>query len=184
MGWIRSISVFCTVAVVSIVSKANAESPGSLRYIESYSVEGLGVGMPVAPDSEQYRRFNCQPSDQYANSTWCSFTETKGSVSISRTILHLSNNIVTYIEKRLSPASFTSSEAGREITRLSRQFNSPAHVYQSPKRPGFPGGIIATWGGIELQPLTPNDLAVEAAGKSPHRGVLVDFLINFQSRLR
>jgi hypothetical protein len=72
----------------------------------------------------------------------------------------------------------------KEIERLSRQFNSPAHVYRSPQRPGFPGGIIATWGGIELQPLNPNDFAVEAEGKSPHRGVLVDFLINFHESAR
>jgi hypothetical protein len=152
--------------------------------MEPYAVEGLGVGMPVAPESKEYKRFNCRPSEQFESSIWCSFTELKGGVSISRSILHLSNNIVTYINKELSPASFTNLEVINEINRLSREFNRPAHVYHSPKRPGLPEGIIATWGGIQLQPLAPEALAVLAGGKSPHLGVMVDFLINFHESAR
>jgi len=177
VDWLRKIFV-CGVAIVSMSTNAKAQPSGSIQYMEPYSVEGLGVGTPVVPESWQYKRFNCRPSDQYANSVWCSFSEMKGGVSNAITILHLSDNIVTYINKQLSPASFTNSEVTLEIE-LSRQFNGRPHVYRSPKRPGFPGGIIATWGDIELQPLTPNDLAVLAEGKNPHLGILVDFLINF-----
>jgi hypothetical protein len=153
--------------------------------MEPYSVEGLGVGMPVVPESWQYKRYHCRPSEQYANSIWCNFSELKGGVSKLLTILHLSSdNIVTYINKELSPAFFTNSEVAREIERLSRQFNGPAHIYRSPNRPGLPGGIIATWGDIELQPLTPNDLATLADGKNPHVGVMVDYLINFYESAR
>ena len=44
---------------------------------------------------------------------------------------------------------------------------------------GFRKQIIATFGGVELQPLKPNDLVVLAQGKSPHIGILIDFLNNF-----
>ena len=87
--------------------------------MEPYSVEGLGVGMPVVPKSREYKRYHCRSSAQYANSTWCHFSETRGGVSISRTILHLSNNIVTYINKELSPAFFKDREVNAEIDRLS-----------------------------------------------------------------
>jgi hypothetical protein len=103
----------------------------------------------------------------------------KGGVSKALTIMHLSNNIVTYINKQLTPALLTNEEVSAEIARLSRQFNSPAHIYRSPQRPGFPSGVIATWGSIKLQPLTRDDLAVLAEGKSPQKGVLADFLMNF-----
>jgi clan AA aspartic protease (TIGR02281 family) len=43
----------------------------------------------------------------------------------------------------------------------------------------FPKATIATFGGVGLQPLKPNDLAVLAQGKSPHIGILIDFLNNF-----
>ena len=183
MEWTRSIC-FCALALVSISTQVKAELSGSIRYMEPYAVEGLGVGMPVAPKSKEYKRSNCRPSEQFKNSVWCKFTELKGGVSISRTILHLSDNIVTYINKELSPASFTNSEVINEINRLSREFNRPAHVYHSPKRPGFPEGIIATWGGIQLQPLAPEALVVLAEGRTPHLGVMADFLMNFHELAR
>src|SRR5262249_45435529 len=145
---------------------------------------GIAVGTPVVPDSWQYKRYNCRPSAQYANSTWCTFSETKDGVTKILTIMHLYNNTVTYVNKELSPAFFTNSAIDNEIARLSRQFNGSPHIYRAPNRPGLPGGIMATWGGIELQPLSRNDLAILAQGKSPSRGVLVDYLADFQESAR
>jgi gag-polyprotein putative aspartyl protease len=45
---------------------------------------------------------------------------------------------------------------------------------------GYPKATIATFGGVELQPLKANDLAILARGKSPHIGILIDFLNNFR----
>jgi hypothetical protein len=98
--------------------------------------------------------------------------------------MHLYDQIVTYVNKQLSPAFFTNSEVNKEIARLSGQFNGSPHIYRSPNRPGLPGGIIATWGSIELQPLSPNDLAILAQGKSPNQGVLVDYLMDFHESAR
>ena len=46
MGWFRTIC-FCAVALVSISTKADARVSGNIQYMEPYSVEGLGVGMPT-----------------------------------------------------------------------------------------------------------------------------------------
>ena len=140
MGWLRGIC-FCAGALLSISTLAEAQPSGGVRFMEPHTVEGLAIGTPVAPNSWQYKRFNCTPSTQYANSTWCTFSETNGDVSTALTILHLYDNIVTYINKQLSPALFTNSEIDREIARLSRQFNSSAHIYHSPTRRGLTGGI-------------------------------------------
>jgi len=40
-------------------------------------------------------------------------------------------------------------------------------------------GLMASWGDIELQPLTQNDMTVLAQDKSPNLGFLVDYLMNF-----
>jgi hypothetical protein len=182
MGWLRK-TCFCAVTLVCMSAAADADVSASIEYMEPYTVEGLGVGMPVAPDSWQYKRYKCRPSEQYENSITCRFSEKKGGI----TILHLYNNIVTYINKSLSPALFTKKEVNSQIERLSRRFESPPHIYQSPKRPGFPaGGIIATWGEIELHPLTPNDLAILAQdnNNNPRLGFLVDYLMNFHESAR
>jgi len=183
MGWLYGRG-FCVGALLFTSTLANAQPSGSIRFMEPYVVEGLAVGSPVVPDSWQYKRYNCRSSAQYENSTWCTFSETKGVVTKVLTILHLYDNVVTYVNKELSPASFTSSEVNKEIARLSGQFSGSPHIYKSPNRPGLPGGIIATWGGIELQPLSRDDLATLAQGKSPNQGVLVDYLMDFHKSAR
>lgn len=150
MRWVQKIAIYA-LAIVFLAVKANAEDSshpsGSLQYMEPYAaVEGLSVGAHVTPESEQYKRFICRPSDQFSNSTWCAFSELKGGITTSRTILHLTDYTITYINKQLSPAFLTNEEVDKEIARLSRQFNSPAHIYRSPQRSGLPSGVIATWG--------------------------------------
>ena len=105
---------FCIASLVVVSTQASAESSGSLRYMEPYSVEGLGVGMPVVPNSREYRRYNCKPSEQYINSITCKFSETRGGINKIITILHLYNNIVTYINKSVYPAYFTNEDIDDE----------------------------------------------------------------------
>jgi hypothetical protein len=93
--------------------------------------------------------------------------------------LHSSDGIVSYVNKQVSPAFFKESNIDREIARLSIQFNSSPRIYEAPDRPGLPKAIIATWGGIELQPLARNDLDLLAQGQNPHAGIMVDFLGDF-----
>ena len=48
-----------------------------------------------------------------------------------------------------------------------------------PNRTGHRSGIIATWGGLTLHPLTKEQTAPLAEGQSPKQGLLVDFLNDF-----
>jgi hypothetical protein len=89
-------------------------------------------------------------------------------------------NLVTwYVNKELFPAYFTAADIDMEISRLSSQFGGTPRIYRLNETRGFPKAVIATFSGVELQPLKPNDLAVLAQGKSPHIGILIDFLNNF-----
>jgi len=177
--WLWKI-VFCLAALVTVSGTVNAKIVGSLRYIEPYSVEGLGVGMPVAPNSRAYKRYKCRPSEQYESSVTCRFSETKGGVSKVITILHLYNNIVIYINKSVSPAVFNKPEIQNEIERLSSRFGRPPRIYASP------AGVIGTWGEIELQPLSQNDLEIleQSRDNNPNQGFLVDYLMNFHESAR
>jgi predicted aspartyl protease len=146
--------------------------------MEPYSIEGLGVGMPVVPNSKQYKRYKCKQSEQYEKSIKCNFTAKKDRATKTITILHLYNNIVTYINKSVSPAAFTNVEVGSELKRLSGRFGSSPHIEASPE------GIIATWGDIKLQPLPRSDLAILTRNKHPSLGFMVDYLMNFQQSAR
>jgi hypothetical protein len=48
-----------------------------------------------------------------------------------------------------------------------------------PHRSGLPDGLIAVWGKIKLEPLDHESIKILAAGKSPKKGFLIDYLRNF-----
>jgi hypothetical protein len=50
VGWLRK-TCFCAIALVFISTKGDARV--SIRFMEPYSVEGLGVGTPVVPESRR-----------------------------------------------------------------------------------------------------------------------------------
>ena len=146
--------------------------------MEPYSVEGLGVGRPVAPNSRQYKRYKCRQSEQYEKSITCKFTETKDVTTKVITILHLYNNILTYINESVSPSAFTNVEVGSELNCLSGRFGSSPHIESSPE------GVIATWDDIKLQRLPRSDLAILTQNKNPNLGFMVDYLMNFHESAR
>ncbi len=178
MGQLRKIC-FSAAALVYISTQAEAQS--SLSYMAPYAVDQLAVGTPVAPNSWQYKRYKCQPSDQYEKSIYCRFTETVNGVSKIVTILHLYNNIVTYINESVFPKAFTKAAVEREIGSLSRQFGS------APRFQTSAAGLIAIWGDIKLQPLTKDELTILARlerDESPNMGFLVDYLMDFRKSAR
>ncbi|PNG25711.1 retropepsin-like aspartic protease family protein [Methylocella silvestris] len=144
-----------------------------------FAVDGLVLGRPVAPNSAAYRRYSCTPSEQYPDFTRCNQSNIKDGVRVSGTILHGSNLLAWYVNKQVSPAYFTPSEVESEIERLSRQFGVAPQIYRLPDNSEFPAAVIATFGGIKLQPLNVRELAILANGKSPKAGILVDFLNDF-----
>jgi hypothetical protein len=153
---------------------------GSVARYSPYSVDGLAVGGLVTPQSSVYRSYSCEPSDDYPGFTWCKRLQTKrrGSkeISVSTSIVHGPDNVVGYINQTIKPANFGNGAIQGELARLSRRFRSPPRVRNLKERSGSVGATLAIWGGIQLQPLSSDDLSVLAQGKSPHRGILVDLL--------
>ncbi len=168
--------LLCAIMLVFMSFVAQARE--GLRYAEPFSVEGLGVGTPVAPNSRAYKKYKCQPSEQYLNSVTCGFSEVKDGVSKHITILHLYNNIVIYVNKSISPAFFSNPDVSKEIERLSATFGGKPRIYSSNE------GVIATWGDIQLEPLDHADLAALAEGKNLDMGFMVDHLMNYGDSAR
>ena len=179
MSWLRNLYFWGAIFAIPLAASVAQEHTITVHPPPRYSVDGLAVGVPVAPNSAVYRQYDCKPSDQYQNFTSCHESHRENGVQVARTILHASNLLTWYVNKEISPAYFRATDIDSEINRLSSQFGGARHVYRLNEMNGFPKATIATFGGVGLQLLKPSDLAVLAQGKSPHIGILIDYLNNF-----
>jgi hypothetical protein len=92
---------------------------------------------------------------------------------------------IHYLNRALEPAFFNAGEVDADIERLSRKFGEQArrvrpHVRLGPNT----DGIIAIWGKVTLEPLDATGTSELAAGRSPRKRILVDFVGNLSESAR
>src|SRR5262245_15288468 len=155
---------------------------GSQRSV--YAVGGVALGATVQSGSSAYREYKCGPSDQFDGFTWCQKTrkakERRGKFNATYSILHSRDGVAVYINRYQEPAFFGASEADDDIQRYSRKIGESPRITRMPHRPGFPNGILASWGKVELEPLDNDDIKALAEGRRPiKKGYLIDFIGNF-----
>jgi hypothetical protein len=164
--------------LASIVLSANAAAAQT-----QYTVDGLAIGTKLNFDSASYREYKCSPSGQFAGLTWCQKTRTdrerRGSYTAAYSILHSREGNVLYVNRSQEPAFFKRTEAQDDIQRYSRSIGESPRIMKMPNRSGSADGLIAIWGKITLAPLDQESLKILADGKSPKKGLLIDFIGNF-----
>jgi len=152
-------------------------------------LDGLSLGGRVSPQSNEYQKYQCTPSEQFEGVTWCNKQgfekEARGLYRSSYTIAHSREGTIYYLNRALEPAFFNAGEVDADIERLSRKFDEQArrarpHVRLGPNT----DGIIAIWGKVALEPLDATGTSELAAGRSPRKGILVDFLGNLSESAR
>jgi tetratricopeptide (TPR) repeat protein len=146
-------------------------------------LDGLSLGGRVSPQSNEYKEYQCTPSEQFEGVTWCNRQrfekDPRGLYRSSYTIAHSREGTIYYLNRSLEPAFFNAGEVDADIERLSRKLGEQArrvrpHVRLGPNT----DGIIAIWGKVALEPLDATGTSELAAGRSPRKGILVDFLGN------
>jgi len=151
--------------------------------VPTYVVEGIALGSKVKADSSAYREYKCGPSDQFEGFTWCQRSRRDGerrrSFEATYSILHSKDGTVVYANRTQQPAFLDASKADRDIQNISRKFGGPPKITKMPRQSGLSDAIVATWGKIELEPLDSESVRSLAEGKSPKKGLLIDFLGNF-----
>jgi TonB family protein len=151
--------------------------------IAPYKVAGFVLGSRINFDSSEYREFKCGPSDQFEGYVWCQKVkqekERRGSFSATYSVLHSRDGRILYVNRYQEPAFFGETEAAEDIQRYTRQVGESARITKMPTRPGFRDGIVATWGGLVLEPLDNESIKILAEGKSPKKGFLIDFIGSF-----
>jgi hypothetical protein len=148
-----------------------------------YVVDGLAVGTQLSFTSASYREYRCSPSDQFEGLTWCQKTrddkERRGSYTAAYSILHARDGNILYVNRSQEPAFFSQNEVEEEIQRYSSKIGEVPRIMKMPHRSGVRDGIIAVWGKITLEQLDPESIRILRGGKSPKKGLLIDFLGNF-----
>jgi hypothetical protein len=174
-----------------VVMGANAQvRPGDpiAGQVPSYAVEGLILGSRAKFDSSTYREYKCAPSDQFDGYTWCQKTrresERRGSFEATSSMLHGKDGTVVYVNRHQQPAFFDGKEADRNIQNYSRKFAESPKIIKIPRRAGNADAVLATWGKIELEPLDDDGVRLLTEGKSPKKGLLIDFLGNLSRSAR
>ena len=149
-----------------------------------YAVGGVALGATVQPGSSVYREYKCVPSDQFDGFTWCQKTrkggERRGSFTAIYSILRSPEGAAVYVNRYQEPAFFGASEADDDIQRYSHKIGETPRITKMPYRAGFPNGILASWGKVELEPLDNDSIKALAEGRRPiTKGYFVDFIGNF-----
>ena len=185
------LSAFVLLSSTPVVALFNAndlrnkllEIPQTIPTAASpYVVDGLALGDQVKFGTKPYQRYQCTPSDEFPGFLSCN-EEHKTPVgeqypdqeiTRSHSILQ-SQEGAAYVNSYFEPAFFDPNGVQNEIDRMSSKFGRQARIIRAPQREGLPNAVVAVWGAIELDPLTPEEISVVASGGS-HPGILVSFL--------
>lgn len=148
---------------------------------QPYTVNGLALG---ASGSAAYKAYDCNRSELFKGFTWChrNSTEKKSGSKInsSYSVLHSADGAVVYTNQSSEPSSFTSKEVKAEIQSLTQKYGAQPRILNMPRKPEFAEGVIAVWGDVALEPLDAASISVLATGKSPGKGLLLDFIGNLR----
>jgi hypothetical protein len=170
------------VAVLWLGSAAQAQMPSGDAG-PAYGIDGLVLGTKIKTEGAAYRDFKCSPSEQFDGFIWCQKSrrenQARGSFDATYSMLHSRDGTVVYLSRYQQPSFFDAKEAGREIQNYAQKFGGTPKITRIPRRSGNIDALLATWGSVELEPLDDDSMKTVAAGRSPKKGFMVDFLGDF-----
>ncbi|MGA8761901.1 MAG: zinc ribbon domain-containing protein [Candidatus Sulfotelmatobacter sp.] len=102
------------------------------------------------------------------------------SFETTNSILHDRDGKAVYINRHIAPWTLDRNAIQSELNQISSKFGERAREMQLPQREGLQIATIAVWGKIELTQLDSDAIAVLAAGESPRKGLLIDYLGNLR----
>jgi hypothetical protein len=148
-----------------------------------YVVDGVTLGSSF----HRTRQYECSPSRQFAEYTWCrrsAHERTRQGSFSSRTSLLHSGGGVAYVSREIRPAFFGENDIAREIERLSEKYGAPAQKLQLPEREELSEALIVVWGSLSLEPLQENEVAALKGGGRSADTLIADHLGDIDRSLR
>jgi hypothetical protein len=162
---VRSLLAVCASAgALALGQEARAASP--------YVVDGV----TLAHSLWLPRAYQCSPSDQFAQHTWCRLSRHEkgrhGAFIATTSVLRDQGRTVAYVSREIAPAYFEEDDVEGEIRRLSSRLGTPAREMRLPAREGAPTAVIVVWGKLQLEQVT----GKAAETDSSEQSLLVDYL--------
>ena len=177
--WVKGV-VTVAFVLLGLFASVNVKAQTSTT---PYTVNGLELGTQLAPTSGAYRGYNCMPSGQFAGLTWCSRSIAEkgsfGQKNASYSLLRTTDGTIVYANRAADLTSFRQDAAKKELQRLAQRYGTP-RIIDMPRKPKSHQGMIASWGDVVLEPLDASSMSQLALGKSPNKGLIIDFLGNFR----
>jgi TPR repeat protein len=169
--------------LVLLSTSALADPLAASTQISPYTVDGFALGTQLRFDSEVYKQYTCSPSDKFPGLTWCHKEQTKkekhNETTLSNSILHAPDGTAWYLNKYIEPTVLDPDDIQNEVNRLSAKFGQTPVKMRMPHHEGVPDALMALWGSIQLEQLTPDDVATIASGGTS-AGILVSYLGDLQ----
>jgi hypothetical protein len=177
--WVKGVGTVAFV-LLGLFASVNVKAQTSTT---PYTVNGLELGARLAPNSGAYRGYNCMPSEAFAGLTWCSRSAAEkgsyGQKNASYSLLRTTDGTIDYANRAADLTSFGQDAAKKELQKLAQRYGAP-RIIDTPHKPKSQQGMIASWGDVVLEPLDASSMSQLALGKSPNKGLIIDFLGNFR----
>ena len=187
VGGVKTIVVvLCGVLAGASSAAAQQAQPASKSDAptQPFTVNGLALGARVPSGSAAYKAYDCGPSSLFKGFTWCHRTSTEKKsgtkINTSSSLMHSADGAIVYANQSSEPSSYTSKEVKAELQRLKDKYGAQPRILNMPHKPEFAEGVIATWGDVTLEPLDAESMKILATGKSPGKGLLLDFIGNLR----
>ncbi len=152
----------------------------------AYVVDGLALSARVSFESAPYRGYQCSQSELFPDLMRCQRTQrqqdwgARRSFDTTDSILHDRDGKAIYINRHVAPWRFDRNEIQAELKAISSKLGERPREMRLPQREGLQAAVIAVWGKIELTQLDADATAILAAGESPRKGLLIDYLGNLR----
>jgi TPR repeat protein len=145
-----------------------------------YSIDGFAVGGSVSK-VRTYSDYICRPSAQFASLDVCERkqdeTVARGTFTSTYDLLRGQDGEVAVISRLLEPAWFSQDEAKDDIGRQAKKYHEQPKLLQfMPANTAGISGVLATWGGLALRPLSDDERQAFLGGNKIRVGLLVDYL--------
>jgi hypothetical protein len=148
-----------------------------------YAVDGLALGSRVQIGSPAYRAYQCAASDQFDGLTWCQKTrqewERRGPFTAKYSMLHAADGTIVYANRYQEPAFLGRDEVDDVLEAYARRIGSAPEITHIDRRDAPVDGTLALWGGVILKAIDPESKRILADGRSPRKGLIVDFIGDF-----
>jgi hypothetical protein len=160
-------------------------SPNSLHITiapSPYSIGELFLGEKVSRGDAARLGYKCADSKKFDDFSWCAKegneTESRGRFKAWYSMMLDRDGRIVYLNRYQEPAYWGANEAKDDIQRYSKKVGEEARVLHLPARSGLQG-TLATWGNVELEPISGDELRILAADKPLPKGIAIDFIGDF-----